>query len=69
MYHAAKNAVHRMLLSLWLYKQSIKSASVYLVGANPMRGASSVQVTITPAHLIHFMFFTITSWGTRRCPG
>ena len=38
------NAVHRMLSSWWLYIQSIKSGSVYLVGAIPMRGASSMQV-------------------------
>jgi hypothetical protein len=60
MYHVIKNAVYRMLLSWWLYTQSIKSGSVCLVGANPMRGASSVQVTIIPAHLTHFTCLTIT---------
>ena len=34
MYEAAINAAHRMLLSWWLYIQSIKSGSVYLVGPN-----------------------------------
>jgi hypothetical protein len=46
MHHFVKSAVHRMLLRWWLYTQSIKSGSVYLVGANPIRGASSVQVSI-----------------------
>jgi len=38
------NAVNRMPLIWWLYLQWIKSGIVYLVGAVPMPGASSVQV-------------------------
>jgi hypothetical protein len=41
MYQVVINALHRMLLIWWLYIQSIKSRSMYLVGAIPMRGASS----------------------------
>jgi len=32
MYQGVTNAVHRMLLSWWLYVRSIKSGRVYLAG-------------------------------------
>jgi hypothetical protein len=59
MYHIVKHAVHRMLFSWWLYTQSIKSGSVYIVGANPMRGVSSVQVTIIPCTLDTFSVLNV----------
>ena len=39
MYQVVTNAVHRMLLSWWLYIKSIKCGSIYLVS-----GSSSLQV-------------------------
>jgi hypothetical protein len=44
MYQVVADAVHVILLIWWLYIQSIKSESVYVVGAIPTCGASCVQV-------------------------
>jgi len=44
MYQVVADAVHIILLICWLYIQSIKPGSVYVVGAIPMCGASCVQV-------------------------